>query len=93
MGDNARVHIIVHGVVQGVFFRSTTAEKGLSLGLTGWAKNLPDGTVEIISEGEKEKLERLVEWSKKGPPSAVVTSIDVNWEEPKNEFETFNVRL
>ncbi|MDH5541845.1 MAG: acylphosphatase [Nitrospinota bacterium] len=93
MGEKARVHLIVHGIVQGVFFRSTTAETGLSLGLTGWAKNLPDGTVEIVAEGEKSKLEKLVAWCKKGPPSARVTSVDARWEEPGNGFETFSVRL
>jgi len=87
-----RCHVFVSGRVQGVFFRYYTQERAKSLGLTGWVRNLPDGRVEAVFEGEKEKIERIVEWMKKGPPLAKVEKIDVIWEEFKDEFGDFEIR-
>lgn len=88
----ARVHIYVSGRVQGVFYRSNTRRKALELGITGWVRNLPDGRVEIVAEGEREKLERLIEWCRRGPPLARVDDLEIAWEEPRGEFESFTIK-
>lgn len=93
MSDIARAHLIVSGHVQGVYYRSNSAETGLKLGLTGWSKNLPNGTVEIVAEGDKERIEELIKWCRKGPPSARVEGVDIRWEAPTGEFEAFRVTL
>jgi acylphosphatase len=78
MGDSA-VHIVVHGSVQGVFFRASTQSQASEHSLTGWVRNLPDGTVEIHAEGEKESLDRFIEWCRQGPPAANVQRLDLDW--------------
>ena len=78
MGDSA-VHIVVHGSVQGVFFRASTQSQAGEHSLTGWVRNLPDGTVEIHAEGEKESLGRFIEWCRQGPPAANVQRLDLDW--------------
>ncbi|MBZ9578564.1 acylphosphatase [Patescibacteria group bacterium] len=87
-----RAHIFVSGRVQGVFFRENTREKAEELGVFGWVKNLADGRVEAVFEGEKEKVESLIEWAKKGPEIARVNDIDVEWQEYKGEFKNFDIR-
>lgn len=87
-----RVNIIVQGSVQGVFYRARTKEKALELELTGWVRNRIDGTVEIVAEGNKEDLERLVEWSRCGPKHAHVTNIEVSWQPFTDEFGDFTVK-
>jgi acylphosphatase len=78
MGDSA-VHIVVHGSVQGVFFRASTQSQASEHSLTGWVRNRPDGTVEIHAEGEKESLDRFIEWCRQGPPAANVQRLDLDW--------------
>ena len=73
------VHLIVSGRVQGVWFRAGTREQALELGLCGWAKNCPNGTVEIHAEGDKKPLEQLITWCRKGPPAARVSALEVEW--------------
>ncbi len=73
------VHIIAHGRVQSVWFRAGTKERADELSLVGWARNCPDGTVEIHAEGERSQLETFIEWCRKGTPAAEVTSLDINW--------------
>ncbi|RLJ06676.1 MAG: acylphosphatase [Candidatus Aenigmatarchaeota archaeon] len=87
-----RARVLVSGLVQGVFFRAFTKETAARLGLTGWAKNLPTGEVEIVFEGEKERILKAIEHCRKGPPGARVESIDTRWEEFRNEFEDFEIR-
>jgi len=87
-----RLHIYVYGRVQGVFFRANTQNTASGLGLKGWVKNLDDGSVEIIAEGEKEKLMQLLEWCHHGPDSAKVDSVKKEWEECNEEFSRFEVR-
>ncbi len=79
MSDTVAVHMVVHGRVQGVFFRASTQKKAEELGLAGWVKNRPDGTVEIHAEGQQETLEKLIEWCRQGPALASVSSIDLDW--------------
>jgi len=92
MAEKIRAHIFVSGLVQGVFFRSYTVQKAKEFGVFGWVKNLPDGKVEAVLEGEKEKVEKLVEWMKRGPEFAKVNGIEVEWQEYKGEFENFEIR-
>jgi len=70
------VQLVVRGRVQGVGFRYATVEQGRRLGLDGWARNLPDGAVEVVATGDSAAVERLVEWCRRGPPSARVTTVD-----------------
>ncbi|MBZ9569707.1 acylphosphatase [Patescibacteria group bacterium] len=91
--EKVRVHVFISGMVQGVFFRSNTQSRARSLGVTGWVKNLADGRVEAVFEGEKEKIKEIIEWARKGPKIARVNDIDIEWQEHKGEFENFEVRF
>ena len=84
--------MIVSGRVQGVFFRQNTLKKAEELGVLGWIKNLPDGRVEAVFEGEKEKVERMVDWEKKGPVSALVEKVEIDWQDYRGEFKSFQLR-
>jgi acylphosphatase len=88
---NVRKHILVNGMVQGVFFRSDTREMARSLGVTGWVKNCWDGRVEAVFEGDESAIDSLVEWCRKGPSSAHVSKVDVVDEKYTGEFDTFDV--
>jgi acylphosphatase len=88
----ARAHVFVSGRVQGVFFRQETQEVALRFNVTGWVRNTNDDRVEAIFEGEKESVERLVEFCKRGPPYAHVTKVEVAWEDYVGEFESFRIR-
>ena len=90
--EKARAHIFVLGKVQGVFFRAETQEKAQKLGLAGWAKNLSDGRLEAVFEGEKAKVEEILKWAKKGPPGAIVRDLELVWEDYRGEFNSFEVR-
>ena len=68
-----RLHLIVHGRVQGVFYRKSLLDKALQLTLKGWVRNLPNGDVETVAEGEKPNLEQLILWCRKGPSGARVS--------------------
>jgi acylphosphatase len=87
-----RAHILVSGKVQGVFFRSSTQDKAEELDLSGWVRNLPDGRVEAVFEGEKEDVDKMVEWCRKGPEYAKVTGVEIIMEEYKGEFNAFLLR-
>ena len=86
-----RAHVYVHGRVQGVFFRATTRDKAIALGVKGWVKNCLDGCVEAVFEGEKDIVEKIVNWCKKGTEGAFVNHIDVHWEKCSGEFDEFSV--
>jgi acylphosphatase len=88
----ARVHLQIKGRVQGVYFRASTMEQALRLGIVGWVMNCPDGSVEVLAEGEKEELEKLVSWCRKGPPGAKVMEVLTDWEASKQEFQNFFVK-
>ena len=87
----SRVKIIVNGLVQGVYFRSTTRQQARQLGITGWVKNRWDGSGEILAEGDREKLERLIAWCYKGPSGAMVEKVNVEWEPFLDEFQDFTI--
>ncbi len=88
----ARLHIVIEGIVQGVFFRAGTREESCKLGLTGWVKNCSDGCVEAVFEGDIDKIEKIVEWCKKGPPGAVVRNIETVWEQATGEHDSFTIK-
>ena len=92
MSELASLHAVVHGLVQGVYFRSFVARNARSLGLTGYVRNLPGGRVDVVSEGEREKLEELLRQIESGPPFASVDGVDVGWSEYKGTFGRFEVR-
>jgi acylphosphatase len=80
-----RKRALVSGRVQGVFFRDSARQEAERLGISGSARNLPDGRVEIIAEGDEEAVERLIEWCRSGPSYADVTDVEVETDEPKGE--------
>jgi acylphosphatase len=80
-----RAHVLVHGAVQGVFFRVETRARAHSLGVDGWVRNNPDGRVEAVFEGDDERVESMVEWARRGPAGARVDDLDVTWGEPEGE--------
>jgi len=87
-----RVHVWVSGRVQGVFFRAATRDQARALGVLGWVRNLPDGGVEIVAEGDGRSIEAFLNWCAQGPPRARVDSVEVVEESPDGEFESFDVR-
>jgi len=87
-----RAHIFVSGLVQGVCYRWFTEEHATRLGLTGWVKNLWDGRVEVVVEGEEEKIKELIKELRKGPRLARVEDVEINWEPYRGEFSDFRIR-
>jgi acylphosphatase len=86
-----RGHFTIEGRVQGVCYRMFAAEEAESLGLTGWVKNLPDGAVEIVAEGEETDLRQFLDICRRGPPAAHVTRISEEYGEPTGSFGSFRV--
>ncbi len=87
-----RVHLYISGRVQGVFFRAFTKERADFYGIKGWVKNLPDGRVETIGEGEEELLKEWIKDLSKGPPGAKVKDIEEIWSDYRDEFQDFEIR-
>jgi acylphosphatase len=86
-----RRRVVVHGNVQGVFFRDSTSDEAESKGVAGWVRNRDDGTVEAVFEGEPDAVEALVEFCRSGPSKADVERVDVEDEEPEG-IGSFSVR-
>lgn len=82
-GERARRRVVVHGNVQGVFFRDSAEREAGSLGVAGWVANRDDGAVEAVFEGEAEAVEALVDFCRRGPSRAGVERVDVENEEPE----------
>ena len=78
------VHIRIKGLVHGVSFRSSMAQLASDLGVRGWVRNLPDGTVEAFLEGDERKVNRVIDWAKFGPPRARVDRLEVEPATPRN---------
>ena len=87
-----RVHLVVHGRVQGVYYRATAQEKAIGLGLAGWVRNRADGAVEVVAEGDRERLDKLIEWCRVGPERAQVGNVDIDWESYTGEFREFAIK-
>ena len=89
---NRQALVTFRGRVQGVCFRAYTREQAAAVGLTGWVKNLPDGSVEALFEGEEDQVRAAIEKCRQGPPSARVEKVDINWGNANDEFTGFTVR-
>ena len=86
-----RLHLIIKGRVQGVFYRDSTKKKAQELDIKGLVRNLREGNVEIIAEGEETKLNDLIQWCWKGPENARVSDIKIEWQPYKRQFKEFRV--
>lgn len=84
--------MVVSGRVQGVFFRQSTKREADSLGVKGWVRNLPDGRVEAVFEGEEDVVNMLVDFVTQGPPRAKVSHVDLAWEGSTGEFRGFAIK-
>ena len=84
-------HAIVHGRVQGVSFRYHTRAAASTLGLSGWVRNLPNGTVEVLAQGDEGDLRDLLRWLEGGPPTSRVDKLDIDWRDPANSTESFEI--
>lgn len=85
-------HILISGFVQGVGFRHFVRNKASELGLTGWVRNLPDGRVETLFQGSKEKIEEMIRFCRKGPFLAEVEDVVVAWQEEDKQFSDFSIQ-
>lgn len=88
-----RAHTRVRGRVQGVSYRAATRATAESLGVVGWVRNLPDGSVELEAEGEGAAIDQLIAWLHRGPIGASVSSVDVAWLTPRNDETCFEIRF
>ena len=89
--EKVRARAVIEGRVQGVFFRYHTQEVAHQLGLKGWVKNRRDGRVEAVFEGDKDKVDQIIQWCRRGPSEASVTNVHLNWEDYTGEFEDFAI--
>lgn len=92
MAELARLSATVRGRVQGVLFRAFVSDHATALGLTGYARNMPDGTVEVEAEGERAWLEQLLEHLRRGPRKARVDGVDAAWSQGQGRFSRFETR-
>ena len=88
--SQSTLHLVIHGRVQGVFFRESKRQQAVQLNVNGWARNQADGTVEAVIQGSAESVSKLLEWAQRGPPLAKVTRIDQD--AASGEWITFEVR-
>lgn len=87
-----RKRVVVHGRVQGVFFRESTRQRAASAGVAGWVRNCPDGAVEAVFEGDHDAVERMVDWMRSGPRGAVVERAQVSEESGSDDLAGFSIR-
>jgi len=84
-------HVYISGKVQGVYFRDHTREQALKLGITGWVRNLPDGRVEAVFQGDNEKLHKMLEWCRQGSPMSRVDNVQVEDVVEPREYTDFRI--
>ena len=87
-----RVHVKVYGYVHGVLYRAKAVDEAKKLGLVGWIRNVSDGSVELVAEGEADALDSLVEWCRAGPAFAQVKRVETQRQKATGEFRDFEVR-
>jgi len=92
MEEKIRARAIISGRVQGVFFRMETQRAARRIGVLGWVRNRRDGTVEALFEGDKHRVDAILDWCNEGPPHAHVIEVKVDREEYAGEFESFEIR-
>ena len=90
--EQVRVHLEIEGRVQGVYFRASTVAQAQRFGVTGWVRNCPDGSVEVLAEGARESIEKLIEWCRRGPEGARVSRVQIEWKQAESTFAGFGVR-
>ena len=90
--EKARAHVYVSGKVQEVFFRKFCQEKAVQLNVFGWVRNLDNGQVEAVFEGDKENVIKMINWTRKGPALAKPEKISFVWQDYQNEFNNFIIR-
>ena len=88
-----RARVVVHGLVHGVGFRYSCHHEAARNNVTGWVRNDWDGTVEAVFEGREQDVESMIAWCRRGPGSAHVRSVEVDWSEPTGEFDSFGIRF
>jgi acylphosphatase len=86
-----RADLFISGRVQGVFYRASAQQEAMRLGLVGEIRNLPDGSVEVVVEGPRERIEEFIAWCRQGPPAADVETVGVRWSAASGGFRTFMV--
>lgn len=86
-----RAHVVISGRVQGVYFRAHTRDIARKFNVNGWVKNREDGKVEAVFEGNEEDVKAVLDWCHDGPPSALVSGVDLKWEEHKGELKGFEI--
>lgn len=86
-----QLHLLVRGRVQGVYFRASTQREARRLGITGWVRNRPDGTVEMLAEGEEQAIRELHGWAERGPTAARVERVETRWRSYLGEFPDFRI--
>jgi acylphosphatase len=91
MAEKVRAHLIITGIVQGVFFRMETQRAAEKIGVTGWVRNKRDGSVEAVMEGDRDRVDSAIDWCRQGPPRAVVHNVEVDWQTYSGEFTDFKV--
>jgi len=91
MENKVRAHAIISGRVQGVFFRMETKRAADRFGVSGWVRNRRDGTVEAVFEGDRDRVDAVLEWCSEGPAHAQVSGVNVDWDEYAGEFNGFDV--
>jgi acylphosphatase len=89
MAENVRARAVISGRVQGVAFRFETQWTAERIGVRGWVRNRPDGTVQALFEGERARVEEMLAWCRRGPALARVAAVDVTWEDYRGEFKEF----
>jgi acylphosphatase len=87
----ARLHVLIAGRVQGVFFRASTRDEARARGLKGWVRNLPDGRVEALFEGDRQVLEQMLAWCHLGPPYSYVDHVEIEWQPYRGDLGDFRV--
>lgn len=92
MGENVRAHVIITGRVQGVFFRDETRRAAKRIGISGWVRNVPDGTVEAVFEGEAAAVDDAIAWCHQGSPLSSVSEVNVVWEDWVGDLNGFKIR-
>jgi len=86
------VHVVISGLVQGVWFRTSTKNKAEQLGITGWVKNAHNGCVESVFEGDENTVQEMIDWCHIGPPHAEVKKVEVTNQSPCDGFEDFSIK-
>jgi acylphosphatase len=85
------VRLLIKGKVQGVFYRASARDRAVELGIKGWVKNTPEGNVEVVATGEKENLEKFIDWCRKGPSKALVVDVVIT-KSNEHYHESFHIQ-